>query len=60
MKKIIICILFLFISSLAFADEEATLKMELEKLEKELENSEAEYWKRKYQLIEVKKKAKDK
>lgn len=54
----IIIILFMAVSSL-FADEEESLRKELGELQKELENTEENFWKSKYKLIELKQNAKN-
>jgi biopolymer transport protein ExbB len=59
MKKLIACILFVLMSSVLFADERAELTREFEKIEKALEQAEADFWKKKYTLIELKQKTKD-
>ncbi|MBN2038972.1 MAG: MotA/TolQ/ExbB proton channel family protein [Spirochaetes bacterium] len=59
MKKLIVCLIILFSTLPLFADEEADLKRDYEKIEKELEIAETEFWKKKYALIELKQKVKE-
>ena len=58
MKKLITCLFILTMITPLFADEEEDLKKEYKKLQIELSASEEDYWKSKYNLIELKQNAK--
>ncbi len=59
MKLLVSIISILVMCSALFADEAESLRKEYSKLQRELNNSEEDYWKSKYKLIEMKQAAKN-
>ena len=59
MRRYLLCLVVLCLSSYLYADEEEVLRTEYQQFQKILESAEENYWKKKYSLIEMKQAAKD-